>query len=354
MWENSQSPMGQPAPHRSSAEAGTGRVARLPLPRRPVSFSVVIEWDNARLSELGRTHRMLAQLAAQLAALDPARFFLRQVLFAFDRTRVQRELVEGIVRGALSGCLRTGRLGLLATDCLGYYELKNAGARRCDGEVVVFLDSDIVPEDGWLRRLLGPFRDPRIRVVAGSAYIEPQGFYSKAVALWWFFPLRDAHGGLRPTNRFFANNIAFRRELFLATGFPRTATFRGQCILLANRLRRSGVQILERRDARVAHPPPNGGWHFVCRALCEGHDNALLAGSGREPAAASWRASWKRLRSLIAQARARVRRNRAALGLGPLAGAGATLLACAYYLLGFCGERIALRRPGIIRKYFPV
>lgn len=154
--------------------------------------------------------------------------------------------------------------------------------------------------------------------------------------------------GLWRCGHFYANNVAFRRRLFLATGFPESRTFRGQCVALARRLDRGGVILVQRADARIAHPAPNGWRHFVARALCEGHDLAI----GGEPP--SWSVSWRRSSRRFADARARIRANGAKVGLGRWSALGALALAFAYYTFRLAGERIALRRPDWIRKYFPV
>ena len=53
-----------------------------------------------------------------------------------------------------------------------------------------FLDSDVVPEPGWLDRLLDALAGPGVEVVAGGTYVEPVGLVGKTFALTWFFPLR--------------------------------------------------------------------------------------------------------------------------------------------------------------------
>jgi hypothetical protein len=338
-----------------TSERAGARVVQLPLRRlRHISFSIVIEWENARLSELARTHRMLESLAAQLAALDGRRFGLRQIMFLYDRKAVQRALIEQAVARRLAAVLAPAQLRLVDTEGLGYYQLKNFGAGQCEGEVVVLLDSDVVPESDWLAKLLAPFRHPRAAVIAGTSYIELESFYSKAVALWWLFPLRSEASGLRRVRRFWANNVAFRRSLFLAGGFPDTANFRGQCLLLAGRLKRQGIPIVERCDARVSHPAPNGWRHFVCRGLCQGHDDVMMADLAHKPEGATWRASWHRYMAKLRAARSRIRQQRANVGVGALGAAGALLLAVVYFGLMFAGERIALRRPAVLRKYFPI
>ena len=67
----------------------------------------------------------------------------------------------------------------------------------------------------WLAgKPAGRFRRFRVEVACGGAFISPYGLYGKAFALFWFFPLRhDAHGS-HETHHFFANNVAFHRQIF--------------------------------------------------------------------------------------------------------------------------------------------
>ncbi len=43
---------------------------------------------------------------------------------------------------------------------------RNSGLAACDSELVAFLDSDVVPERGWLEILLGHFSDPAVALAA--------------------------------------------------------------------------------------------------------------------------------------------------------------------------------------------
>lgn len=49
---------------------------------------------------------------------------------------------------------------------------RNTGVSVAAGDVVVFLDDDAVPRDGWLRELIAPFADPTITGTGGRA--EPR------------------------------------------------------------------------------------------------------------------------------------------------------------------------------------
>jgi hypothetical protein len=329
----------------------SGEVYMTPGAHGPLQLtcSIVIEWDNARWAELRRPRRMAQALAAEIGALDATRVAVREIFVVYDRREVPRELIEEATRA-----LAAPPPQLLATDGLRYYQLKNLGARSGTGEVVIFIDSDVVPEGDWLSRLLEPFRDPGTGVVCGSTYVELETYFSRTVGLWWFFATRDPRKGLLKTTRFWANNVAFRRSVFLPAGFPELPSFRGQCLVLANRFRRLGIPILQRVDARVAHPPPKGGWHFICQGLTEGHDRVVLLAMHRLSTKESWLASWRRFSFSLRDARRRVREKRGQVGVSALGGAGALALAFLYYSLSFAGERIGARWPWVIRRYFPI
>ena len=85
-------------------------------------------------------------------------------------------------------------LEVFAAPGLGYYQLKNESVKRATGVILVFLDSDVIPEPDWLDQLLGAFTEPDVQIVGGNSYIEAASVYSRAFALWWFFPLRAPDG----------------------------------------------------------------------------------------------------------------------------------------------------------------
>lgn len=59
----------------------------------------------------------------------------------------------------VANALKTGEAG------------KAAGARRAEGEIIAFVDSDnILPDQGWLGRMVEPFRDPEITAAEPLEY----------------------------------------------------------------------------------------------------------------------------------------------------------------------------------------
>ncbi len=205
--------------------------------------------------------------------------------------------------------------------------------------------------------LLRAFRNPAVQVVCGGTYISLEGLYSKAVALFWFFPLREEGDGLCQTDQFFANNIAFRREVFESNPFPCLPQYRGQCVALAGQLKERGIPIFRQRSARVSHPPPNGLRHFICRALIAGHD-AVIEGKrhskdgGPQFASCYW--IYWRYRESLGSSFSRIRRHYRDVGLGRMGLVGAAAIACCYYTLKLAGELLTILQPELVRRYFAI
>ncbi len=246
--------------------------------------SLVIEWDNPRLAGGGRARRMMESLSRQLGEVATR----WEVIVCGSPEVLTGELMEeiGEVLGEWGGRVDLrfvpAPAAVTETGAAPYFELKNYGAAQASGELLVFLDSDVVPEEGWLRALAGTFDDPAVEVATGAVHLEGEGLYADAVAMFWFFAPRREGGGVEETRHFFANNVAFRRELFERFPFPSLAgTNRGACRRLAATLREHGVRIYLNRAARVSHPPPATYRHFAMRALSHGRDNYVSEGAMR-------------------------------------------------------------------------
>jgi hypothetical protein len=312
-------------------------------------FSVVVEWENARLAGMGRGTRMLAALAEQVRALGRA----VEVLVVRDPGGTDADTLGPLLVDKLG----TAPWRLVDAPGGRYYELKNRGAAEARAPIVVFIDSDAVPDRGWLAALVGPFADPEVQVVAGNTYVDPQGLVGRAFALGWFFPLRsDAPAGQGSTDHFWANNVAFRRELLLSNPFPgqEDGATRGACVELADCLRGKGVRICKSTAAQVSHAPPQGLQHFLVRALADGRDYALqLSRSGmprwRLPLRCSRRYLKKTWRKLAAIARDR---RQIDLGLPFVPAAWAVM--GAYYLLAWLGALAATVAPGPMSRRFRI
>jgi hypothetical protein len=318
-----------------------------------VTASLVIEWDNARLAELGRAREMLRRLRRQAestigvpsdAGVAPA-----EIIIAYDGNEIDGRLVERVVEETL-GVEPPVPVRTLAVPGAGYYDLKNAGARASTGDLVVFLDSDVLPEDGWLTRLLAAFHDPGVEVVGGSAYIDGSSLWERAFGVLWFFPQRSADGPLYAARRFFANNVAFRRETFLRFGFPQVeGTSRGSCVALAETLVDAGITVYRDPGARVGHPPPSPRAAPV-RALVQGRDRLLLGRAYGTGTGGSLLASIGRFGRDMGGTLARLARERSRARLSPTDVPVVVLLAAVYHSLQLAGEVATLVAPRFMRE----
>jgi len=240
-------------------------------------ISIVIEWENVILADMGRSIRMLERLREQIPALNRK----VEVIVLFNPEQIERSALENELFKKLGLDENKSSFSVIVEEAGGkhYYDLKNAGAGLAGGEIVVFLDSDVIPDDGWLANLVKPlYEDEEIKLVGGNTYIDCSSMYSKAFALSWFYKLRvHKNHALVRNDIFHANNVAFRKEIIMKHPFPELpeGVTRKSCVILSKQLEREGITIWINTAAQVSHPAPNGIHHFFIRALAEGRDSVL-------------------------------------------------------------------------------
>lgn len=308
------------------------------------SISIIVEWENAERIGAERARRMLGELHRQLAALEPGPG-QREVIFVYRRGESDEEAGR-VLRKAVAehGRVWPASLLYLPVDTGDYYQQKNRGAEAASGDLLLFLDSDVILSPHWLERMIESFEDRAVSVVGGAVEVETAGLYSKAMALGWFFASPDG-SALSPSPGFFANNVAFRREAF--EPFPETGQYRGQCLALAAALKRSGWAIHVQPGARVGHPPPEGLNAFLLRALWDGHDSAL---SARRSARSPWIRGIGSMAKTVVQRSARVWRRRSTVDLGAAGAAAAVAIVAAYHLLAVAGLAATAAAPAAMRR----
>ena len=266
-------------------EKETGRRWRL---------SIIVEWANTHLNGVPRAWHMLDSVRAQWQQIvdrhhpaslpaDAGRF-----LDGLD-PRAEVLVVAGEVLDAAVAAEIRARLGdavdvaIHVAEGLEYYPLKNHGARHANGDLLLFVDSDVWPDDDWLPHLLGSFARTDVDVVCGQTYVAPTDLVARAFALGWRYPLREDAGSLHPLRRFFCNSIAFRSTVFPSTGFPSLGRrSRGAATLMSQALGRQGISVWENPRACVDHPPPANLRHLAIRALADGRDHYFKRADGRD------------------------------------------------------------------------
>lgn len=321
--------------------------------------SIVVEWENALLSAGDRSVAMLREvrrqvkaLAARASAPGPGEAAPPlELLLVYDREAFDEAALNALLGHHLGPTGDVLRWRVLPTRDSGYYRNKDFGARSASGDIIVFLDSDVIPEPVWLEQILSGLEVPGVQIAAGSAYIDPAGLVGKVFALTWFFPLRSENGPLRAVNHFFASNLAMRRELYLRYPFTDLeGTSRGACIVLAAKLAQANIVVYQNPQARVSHPAPNGFAHISKRALAQGRDRLYRERHYGSRWSASWPAACARALRHCAGSAWKVCANFREVGLSPLLIPPAIAVAWYYYLLYWAGETLSrLRVPAIER-----
>lgn len=304
-------------------------------------LSVIVELDNILHGEVTRARTMLARLLDQIREnkLEPR----VEVLVMYDETAIRPKDAQDIVSATTTG--ESPFVQLVSTKGLRYYSLKNEGARRTTGEILLFVDSDCVPEDDWLRRLLESFDNSEVDIVTGNSYVDRDTFYAKTFAVGWYFPPRLPDGPLVATRTTFVNTLAMRRHVFERYPFPEeTSLYMGQGVTWNRTLATNGVTIFLNPSARVAHPPPV----FLRSAIVNGYDTAQRTRQPGETKLQSLKVSYWGFRQNINRMYRDITRGYRGVGIPRPAVPLAIALAGVYWSLWSMFELVARWAPSLI------
>src|SRR5262249_50533735 len=162
-----------------------------------LTFSVVIETDNLEIADLAALRQCLESLAAQQPTIQRA-----AGVFVVDAGELPDH------------AFATFRhdfpwLTILRVDPgTTYVGLKTHGAGLSTSDVIIFCDSDVRYEPGWLDALLSGFRQqPGAAIVGGETTTPIGGPYSLAVGLTFNFPRFSGDSDLVPAPMYWANNV---------------------------------------------------------------------------------------------------------------------------------------------------
>jgi len=155
-------------------------------------------------------------------------------------------------------------LRIIEQDSQGPAAARNQGVHAAIGEVIVFLDDDVLPDPTLIATHLVA-HDGRTNVASIGPLLPPTDV---ALSLWGGWEERKlcrqyddmTAGRWRATHRqFYTGNAAARRERILAVGGFDPSFKRAEDVELALRLREQGTEFIFLPEAR--------GWHYVQRSF---------------------------------------------------------------------------------------
>jgi hypothetical protein len=259
-----------------------------PLPATTVAL--VVETNNLEGADATADQicdglaRLLGQLRDQTRPLAS----LHEVVITHDRLEPAHAARLEAVAGRPLALVRVAR-------DIGYYQAKNLGFEATTAAVVAFADADCWPDRAWLERLIAPLvegvddgddgeggddgdggvgRSPP-QVVAGRTTYRGDLLGVAATTIdFMYFP---SPLGAGCTRNFYANNVAFRREIFAAHRYHAMHdVYRGHCQVLGLRLQAQGVPIVFEPRARTRHRFPDSARELLALRLLRGQDTVEL------------------------------------------------------------------------------
>ena len=240
------------------------------------AVTLIIEWENAIDVVDEWTHRAMDGLVRELDAAGPLMREKPRVMYLYNRHAVPAGTIEAVIDKVAPRLPEVAELEIVPTEGLSYYKLKNYGIARSRTELSVMLDSDAIPQPGWLEELLAPFADPEVMAVGGFTRLGHEDFLSRSMALSWIFDLAGEGAKSERRNAFHPNNCAMRTDFFRKHPFPDLQAFKKQCLFWVRGIRKEGHKYVFAPRAQAVHAPHPGLKFVFWRAWTSGMDSDFV------------------------------------------------------------------------------
>ena len=240
--------------------------------KQNVDISIVLELDNTCLHHSELNEKISLQLLSLNKQIAQSKYQF-EILICFSNKTINEALLKNI-NNLAENKFSLSQLKLLDFNDASYYQLKNYGADSSQGNIIIFLDSDVTCNTSWLENILRPFQEnEHIQVVAGRTELEALSTIQQSQTLVTFFDNYKKIESMSITENFFANNVAFKKELFQKYKFPiNHKTTRTSCTQLAINLSRDGIDIYKQHHAIVHHRSAHNLSELLFRSFIEGRD----------------------------------------------------------------------------------
>src|SRR3954447_22832744 len=113
------------------------------------TFSLVIEWENGRLSEGDRALEMLGRLNSQISELGLTPAAQPEVVLLYNAGEVEPRVIEDAMAQAAAPDRWPADLTILPANASTYYEQKNIGAARVARSSSSSIATSFPKRAGW-------------------------------------------------------------------------------------------------------------------------------------------------------------------------------------------------------------
>ena len=146
----------------------------------------------------------------------------------------------------------------------GPAKARNLGAKNAKGEIIIFTDSDCVPEKKWLEETLKPMKDPKIAGVQGTYKTSQKEIVARLIQL----EIEQRHEKMakkKYIDFMGTYSAGYRRKIFLELGgfdesYPIAS---GEDAEFSFRVNEAGYKMIFNIAAVVWHKHPDNFWKYL-------------------------------------------------------------------------------------------
>jgi glycosyltransferase involved in cell wall biosynthesis len=155
-------------------------------------------------------------------------------------------------------------VNLISQKNKGPANARNNGARVAESEIIIFLDSDCVPEKNWVEEMIKPFENEKVVGVQGAYKTKQESLVARFDQLdieYRYERMKRA----KKLDWIGSYSAAYRRKVFLGEGgfddsFPKAS---GEDAELSYRMAEKGHLLIFATNAIVYHTHPEKFWKFL-------------------------------------------------------------------------------------------
>jgi cellulose synthase/poly-beta-1,6-N-acetylglucosamine synthase-like glycosyltransferase len=153
---------------------------------------------------------------------------------------------------------------VIAQQNTGAAAARNTGAQTANGEIILFIDGDCIPEQNWVQAMLAPFADPEIVGACGMKQTKQRGIIPRFIQMEYDYRY-ERERRRRHIDFLDSGTAAYRRDVFLKNGGFDVQLSDAEDVDLSYRLSERGYCMAFAAQAIVYDPHPESLIEYLHR-----------------------------------------------------------------------------------------